>query len=71
VPLARDSLSWGGAAPRAELAIDAQLRANAELASRAGQVRVAFVFAIAHGKIISIDLVMEPAQLAELDVEIA
>lgn len=36
-----------------------------------GQVRVAFVFAIAQGKIISIDLIMEPAHLAELDVEIA
>jgi RNA polymerase sigma factor (sigma-70 family) len=36
-----------------------------------GQVRVAFVFAIAQGKIVSIDLVMEPAHLAELDVEIA
>ncbi len=35
-----------------------------------GQVRAAFVFTIERGSIAGIDLVMEPAQLAELDVEI-
>jgi hypothetical protein len=35
-----------------------------------GQVRAAFVFTIAHGKIAGIDLVMPPAHLVELDVEI-
>jgi hypothetical protein len=35
-----------------------------------GQVRTAFVFAIEHGKITGIDLIMDPAHLAELDVKI-
>lgn len=35
-----------------------------------GQVRAAFVFAIEQGKISELDLVMEPADLAELEVEI-
>jgi RNA polymerase sigma factor (sigma-70 family) len=35
-----------------------------------GQVRAAFVFDIAQAKIVGIDLVMEPAHIAELEVEI-
>jgi RNA polymerase sigma factor (sigma-70 family) len=35
-----------------------------------GRVRAAFVFTIDQGRITGIDLVMEPAQLAELEVEI-
>ena len=35
-----------------------------------GQVRAAFVFTIERGVIISIDLIMEPRQLAELDIAI-
>jgi RNA polymerase sigma-70 factor, ECF subfamily len=35
-----------------------------------GQVRAAFVFTIEHGKIAGIDLVMDPAHLAELEVKI-
>jgi RNA polymerase sigma-70 factor (ECF subfamily) len=36
-----------------------------------GQVRAAFLFTIEHGMISAIDLVMDPARLAELDVETA
>jgi hypothetical protein len=35
-----------------------------------GQVRAAFVFTVEHGAISGIDLVMDPARLAELEVEI-
>lgn len=35
------------------------------------QVRAAFVFAIAQGKIVGIDLIMEPAHIDELEVEIS
>jgi RNA polymerase sigma factor (sigma-70 family) len=35
-----------------------------------GQVRAAFVFAVEHGKITELDIVMDPAVLAELEVEI-
>lgn len=35
-----------------------------------GQVRTAFVFTIERGRIAEIDLVMDPARLAELDVKI-
>lgn len=36
-----------------------------------GQVRAAFVFTIAQGNIVGIDLIMEPAHIVELDVETA
>jgi RNA polymerase sigma-70 factor (ECF subfamily) len=36
-----------------------------------GQVRAAFVFGIDGGKIATIQLVMDPAHLAELDIELA
>ncbi|HEX3757442.1 MAG TPA: sigma-70 family RNA polymerase sigma factor [Kofleriaceae bacterium] len=35
-----------------------------------GQIRAAFLFAFEHGKIAGLDLVMEPADLAELEVKI-
>jgi hypothetical protein len=35
-----------------------------------GQVRVAFVFTIEDARVSGIDLVMDPARLAELDVKI-
>ena len=35
-----------------------------------GQVRVAWLFAFAEGKIVGIDLVMDPDHLARLDVEV-
>jgi len=35
-----------------------------------GRVQAAFVFTIARGKITGIDIVTEPAHLAELDVRI-
>jgi RNA polymerase sigma-70 factor (ECF subfamily) len=35
-----------------------------------GQVRAAFLFAVEHGKISELDIVMDPADLAELQVEI-
>lgn len=36
----------------------------------AGQVRAAFVFTIRRGKIAAIDLIMDPGQLAGLDVRV-
>lgn len=36
-----------------------------------GQVRAAFVFEIAHGQIVGLEVIMEPLQLAELDVQSA
>jgi RNA polymerase sigma-70 factor (ECF subfamily) len=35
-----------------------------------GQTRAAFVFTIAHGKVAEIELVMEPARLGELDLDL-
>jgi len=36
----------------------------------AGEVRVAFAFTVAEGKVVAIDVVAEPARLAAMDVVI-
>lgn len=56
---------------RARAAVQALIDGQAGAAwAVGGQVRAAFVFSIEQGKITGIDIVMNPARLAELDVKI-
>jgi hypothetical protein len=67
-----------GAAPvadfckgRAQAALCATIDGEAGAVWVAGnQVRTAFLFSVEHGKITGIDLIMDPAQIAELAVKI-